>query len=496
VAKTAKTTTAKRPIDALPPRPGRSADGHDDRGGRAGGPTGSKLAARLADRIVGEITELGWPSGEVVGTEPELLDRYGVSRAVFREAVRLLEHLQVARMRRGPGGGLMVTPPSVDSVTDAVSVYLFYIGAEIDEVFEARLALEEVATELAPLRVDEPQIEELRALVQREQGGEVRDHRELHNLVATISGNPALAFFVDLLNRVTLLYLPAGSHLSRQTLEESAHAHAAIVRALLADEPGLARNRMRKHLLAEAEYLRSRRPSRHNLADLPDLVGRSPKRAEQIARQIFREVAAAGWPVGQLLGSEPELIERYDVSRAVLREAVRVLEHHQVAYMRRGPGGGLFVAEPGVEAVSDAVALHVNRLGIRPQHLMEVRSAVEMAMLQLAVQRLDDQGAARLRRALEAEEAATKDDFLIVGHDLHAVLAGLTGNRVIELLVLVLVRLQRFHGAVPPEVTGGVSTREVIDVHGRIVEAILARDLDLARHRLRRHLDALARWAR
>lgn len=54
---------------------------------------------------------------------------------------------------------------------------------------------------------------------------------------------------------------------------------------------------MRKHLLVEADNLRSRRPSRRGLADLPDVVGRSDKRAEQTARQIFNEVATAGWPV-------------------------------------------------------------------------------------------------------------------------------------------------------------------------------------------------------
>src|SRR4029450_9421303 len=100
-------------------------------------------------------------------------------------------------------------------------------------------------------------------------------------------------------------------------------------------------------------------------------------RAEPPARQIFAETAAAGCPVGTLLGSEAELMARYDVSRSVLREAVRVLEHHQVPRMRRGPGGGLFVAEPGVEAVVDAVALQVVRTGIEPAHLFEVRSAVE-----------------------------------------------------------------------------------------------------------------------
>lgn len=467
------------------------------RNGLADRTNGSKLAAFVADQIVGDIAEKGWPEGQVVGSEAELLDRYGVSRAVFREAVRLLEHLQVARMRRGPGGGLMVLAPTVDSVTDAVSVYLFYVGAEIDEVFDARLALEEVAAELAPERLEERHVDELRALVERERDGDVRDHRELHNLVATITGNPALAFFVDLLNRVTLLYLPTAAGLSQDTLTQSAAAHEAIADAILSGEASLARKRMRKHLLAEAEFLRALRPSRRRLADLPEMVGRSDKRAEQTARQIFREVAGDGWPVGTLLGSEAELMARYDVSRAVLREAVRVLEHHQVARMRRGPGGGLFVVEPGVEAVTEAVALQIDRLGIKPQHLLEVRGAVEMAVLDSVMAHLDDDGVARLQEALEAERAATPTEFTVMGHDLHAVLASVAGNRVIELLVLVLVRLARFHAAAPPEAAGGpFPTQDVIRVHQRIVEAIRARDVELARHRMRRHLDALVRWVR
>ena len=56
----------------------------------------AKRAAKVADRIVGDVMALGWPVGEVLGSEADLLERYQVSRAVFREAVRLLEHQQVA----------------------------------------------------------------------------------------------------------------------------------------------------------------------------------------------------------------------------------------------------------------------------------------------------------------------------------------------------------------------------------------------------------------
>jgi DNA-binding FadR family transcriptional regulator len=458
--------------------------------------SGSKLAATVADRIIGDIAALGWPEGEVVGSETELLGRYGVSRAVFREAVRLVEHKQVARMRRGPGGGLVVSPPSVDSVADAVSVYLFYVGAEIEEVIEARVALEEAAAELAPPRLDEDGIAALRAVIGRERAGRAVDHRELHGLVAALTGNPALEFSVDLLHRVTLLYLPPRDRIARQVKVDAAAAHAAIVEAIVAGDESRARRRMRRHLDAEADYLRGRRPSRRRLVEVTDAEGRGDKRAEVTARRILGEVTAAGWPVGRLLGSEAELIERHDVSRAVLREAVRVLEHHQVARMRRGPGGGLFVTEPDAAAVTEAVALHVDRLGIGPAHLFEVRAAVEMAVLDRVLPGLDAAGRSRIDGALEAERSATGEELPVIGHDLHDVLAEVGGNRVLELLTMVLTRLTRSRMPAPPAAPDPLATRAVVDTHQKIVDAIVAGDRDLARHRMRRHLDALRTWTR
>jgi DNA-binding FadR family transcriptional regulator len=462
--------------------------------GPRGSTNSSKLASLLADQIVGDIARRGWPVGEVVGSEPVLLERYRVSRAVFREAVRLLEHQGAARMRRGPGGGLVVTVPRVESVIDAVTVYLYYVGAEIDEVFEARLVLEELAAELAPSRIDERSIAGLRGLIEREQAGTVVDHRELHTLVASISGNPALEFFVDLLNRMTLLYLPSPRGLSPKTLAQSAAAHEAVAGAIIAGDEALARNRMGKHLRAEGDFLKRKRPSRERLAVLPNTG--DDKRGEATARLIFHDVTARGWPVGELLGSEAQLIERYGVSRAVLREAVRVLEHQQIARMRRGPGGGLFITAPGTEATTEAVALFLDRRSITPEALYEVRAAVEMAVLDRAMRVLDDEGLAQLRGALEAERSATKLEFALVGHDLHLVLAELARNRVLELLAHVLVRLTRFHSAAPVDAPDPIPSKDVTHVHNRIVEAIVAGDAALARHRMRKHLEALERWVR
>jgi DNA-binding FadR family transcriptional regulator len=281
-----------------------------------------------------------------------------------------------------------------------------YSKVRLDEVFEARMAIEETVAELASRRVTETDIIQLRDLAAAELAGDARDLRVLHAQLGAMSGNPALEVFVDILNQASNLYLAGPSEVRGAVRNESAAAHAAIVRAVVAGKPDLARHRMRRHLRAEAEFLRRRRSSHQLLgARLRGTITPvGAKRAEATARDILADVVAKGWPVGAQMGSEAELMERHGVSRAVLREAVRLLEHHRIAAMRRGPGGGLFVTEPGVDAITDAVANYQERKGIEAGQLAEMRVGVELAAIELVVDRLDEDGVARLEDALIAHQ--------------------------------------------------------------------------------------------
>ncbi|WP_062986077.1 GntR family transcriptional regulator [Nocardia anaemiae] len=72
---------------------------------RDAGESAVKLAEVVAKKLIARIADLRYPVGAIIGSEPELVAELGVSRAVFREAVRLLERDEIGRMRRGPGGG-------------------------------------------------------------------------------------------------------------------------------------------------------------------------------------------------------------------------------------------------------------------------------------------------------------------------------------------------------------------------------------------------------
>jgi DNA-binding FadR family transcriptional regulator len=327
---------------------------------------------------------------------------------------------------------------------------------------------------------------------------EVRDHRALHARLAAITRNPALELFVDILNRVAFLYFRGGSgSLSEGTLSASRDAHARIIEAVLDHDAEAASRRMRRHLEAESAFLQNRKLSRQFLPRSVALGGGvSNKRAEDVARAILQDVVADDLPPGTLLGSQTELIERYGASRAVFREALRLLEHHQIAVMRRGPGGGLFVSAPSARGVSDVVAVYLARRDLSMSDLVELRIRVELALVDLAIARAD-QSEVDLQDALTHERELSVAEFADGGHDLHAVIAGLAGNRALELVLLVLLRLMRLHQV--EEVTDEervMAANEVSKAHGAIADAIAAGDGELARRRMRRHLEALGSYLR
>lgn len=223
------------------------------------------------------------------------------------------------------------------------------------------------------------------------------------------------------------------------------------------------------------------------------------KLAEQTAAKIELAIIEQGWPLGMVIGSEADLLAEYGVSRAVLREAVRLLEHDHVAQMRRGPGGGLVVAEPDAEAVTRAATLHLRYRQVSPGQLFEARIALELAAVKSAAERIDEQGIARLREVLEHEAAGTEQAD-VNSHYFHLVVAQLSGNPALELFTDVMTRLSAaaFLGSGGLVDTAAASSArdaladDVATVHRGIADAIIAGDVGMAQHRTTRHLQAMA----
>lgn len=473
----------------------------------------NKLAAMVARDIEADIVRRGWAVGESLGSEGALQRRFGVSRSVLREAVRLVEHHQVARMRRGPGGGLYICEPDAGPAARAVVIYLEYLGTSLSDLLNARLVLEPLAAALAAERIDEAGIDRLRSVLHDEQRwrpGLPAPRDEFHIALAEQSKNPVLQLFIDVLMRLTTRYaLASRTDSATEAIEavEQLHAHhSAIVAAVTAGDSARAKTLSERHVEAVTAWLQrhhagdarwGRKPGRRLDAEAP-----RGKLAELLAATIGDDIAAAGWRVGSVFGTEAALLERYRVSRAAFREAVRLLEYHSIAHMRRGPGGGLVVAEPAAQASIDTIALYLQYRDPSREDLRCVRDAIEIDNVAKVVKRLGEPGVAAFldshgsglpegaRRTPDEVRRAMAEEF-----NFHVGLARLAGNALLDLFLRIIVELFRRHWSSTGQALPTWADVEAVHhAHLRIGEALGAADESVACYRLRRHLDAAASW--
>jgi DNA-binding FadR family transcriptional regulator len=477
-----------------------------------------KLASQIARQIEADIVRRGWAIGESLGSEQALQQRFGVSRSVLREAVRLVEHHQVARMRRGPNGGLLICEPDAGPATRAVVIYLEYLGTTLGDLLNARLVLEPLAASLAAERIDEAGIDRLRAVLGAEEQWRpglpaLRD--EFHVALAAQSKSPVLQLFIDILMRLTTRYaLQSRADSATEAIEavdQMHHDHAQIVAAVTAGDSAWAKTLSERHIEAVTAWLQEHHPGNRSRSRSPRrarLDGDAPrgKLAEMLAATIGDDIAASGWRVGSVFGTETALLDRYRVSRAVFREAVRLLEYHSVAQMRRGPGGGLIVTRPAAQASIDTIALYLQYRKPSREDLRCVRDAIEIDNVAKVVKRRAESEVSAFLETHRASHGSVLDGnprgttgdvrkAAVEEFRFHLGLAQLAGNALLDLFLRIIIELFRRHwsstGQALPTWADVVAVEHA---HFRILQAIEAGDDSLARYRTRRHLDAAASW--
>ena len=93
-----------------------------------------------------------------------------------------------------------------------------------------------------------------------------------------------------------------------------------------------------------------------------------------------------GWPVGQALGALPDVRKRLGLGRPAFREAVTILEARGLLDVRRGPGGGLFVAAPALEDVAGAVLMQLALAGETHACIEQFRLLVWRMIVRAAIE--------------------------------------------------------------------------------------------------------------
>ncbi|WP_169711859.1 FadR/GntR family transcriptional regulator [Henriciella litoralis] len=108
------------------------------------------------------------------------------------------------------------------------------------------------------------------------------------------------------------------------------------------------------------------------------------KGALRVAREIAKHIQEEKLMAGEKYLSEAEAIERYQVARGTLREALRHLQIQGVIEIRPGPKGGHFVADPTADNLASTIALLLQFSDATIESLIEARGSIEPGMAAMA----------------------------------------------------------------------------------------------------------------
>ena len=222
---------------------------------------GARLSEQLADALAVSIRDGQLAAGQKLPTEQALVERFGVSRTVVREAMSRLKTLGLVESRQGSGAFVMATSQAAleqlslepDGSVDAVI-----------QMVEVRRALEAESAALAAARRTPQSVKQIKQALQAlgkavKAGGDgVQEDVAFHTAIAQASRNPFLLTTLAYLNRFLLdaTRVTRANEATRADLEAEVHQeHSAIVSAIESGDVFAARQAGASHMVNAARRI-------------------------------------------------------------------------------------------------------------------------------------------------------------------------------------------------------------------------------------------------
>jgi GntR family transcriptional regulator, transcriptional repressor for pyruvate dehydrogenase complex len=213
------------------------------------------------EKIKGMITSGALRAGDRLPREADLAAELGLSRNSLREAVRALSLVNILDVRRGDGTYVTSLEPRL--LLEAMSFIVdFHRDDTMLEFLRVRRILEPAATAMAAERITEKECAELGDLLDSVGSNPqaedlVHNDLEFHRRIVACSGNSVLSSLLESMSgpttraRVWRGLTQTGA--TAQTLAE----HRAILDALAAHEPEVARSWATVHIAGVEQWLTS-----------------------------------------------------------------------------------------------------------------------------------------------------------------------------------------------------------------------------------------------
>ncbi|MBW1784767.1 MAG: FadR family transcriptional regulator [Deltaproteobacteria bacterium] len=209
---------------------------------------------------------------------------------------------------------------------------------------------------------------------------------------------------------------------------------------------------------------------------------------EDVLVQLKAAILLGAYRSGDELPSERELTMQFQVSRGVIRKAIRALELSGFVVMRQGPaGGGAFVTDFSFNHVGNAFLDLFLANKVSMPEVAQVRSHVEPKLAQLAALHITPEYQKQLEDA-EKEVFVTPQSYaerIVRPTEVHHVLAQICGNHIFESIVRSMLKLT---GEVVLAVEPDHEALHNPGKHHRILDSAIKGDGERASREMEEHL--------
>jgi DNA-binding FadR family transcriptional regulator len=220
------------------------------------------------------------------------------------------------------------------------------------------------------------------------------------------------------------------------------------------------------------------------------------EKPQQVADELRRQIVAGELEEGDLIGHEPDLIQRFGVSRPSLREALRILEAEGLISVVRGVQGGVVAHQPDERLMARTAGLVLQARKVELADVFEARTFIEPAAVRLIASSRHRRTAASRLRSLIADQEQVVDDpaaFADANARFHEELVAMAGNEtltiVVEMLHEVVTRAVTAVSQVEGNGHGSVRTRRRgLRSQQRVVDLIEGGDAEGAEEHWRTHM--------
>jgi GntR family transcriptional regulator, transcriptional repressor for pyruvate dehydrogenase complex len=223
-------------------------------------------------------------------------------------------------------------------------------------------------------------------------------------------------------------------------------------------------------------------------------VRRVRKAYEQVNDQLRELIVSGELAPGERLPNEAVLAREFGVSRATVREALRILTAQNLIRTTKGTGGGSYVTLPTVDHISEFIRGSLNLLSesefVSLEEFLELRELIEIPAARLAATRSSERDVERLRESIpEQPLGMTTQEQFAYNKGFHTVIVEACGNTLLYIAAQPVFTVLQTHLA--RSTLGRSFHRSINEHHRRILEAIQAGDADEAANEMRAHLEYL-----